>query len=378
MELNMKGRGEKGNMGGKERSGLQPLPGAHENGPNCTASEAPAGLEAPWSKPQDISSKHLSKPLGHLIQALLEFRGLLQGVCRRRCQRRAISGMPLLVLLHSLGSVCFTRAIGGHIEGLDLVDVVVIHAPLGEDVLAPRAVLPVAAIVRAGREHAVAILQILREHLDCSVADDLQMAEEAVLDVGTILVVEAVRPFSCLGAQPSPQTLRDENSIGVDLDSVVCRPPLTHLTDLHPDLVEHPPIHPSARILSLQLVELAERVFHLSGHITSLECRCHVAEHIPLLASEEASTPSSHYVQQLELMVHQLLVACILRVHRETIEVLPERRGDRHRVRLDDVASESLHASCAGLVALSLALSFCEAFVPRDLAATSADAILIV
>merc|ERR1712218_496464 len=201
------------------------MPGAsRKSGTNCTALNAPAGLEAPWSK-----------PLGHLIQALLEFRGLLQGVRRSCRQRRALSGMPFLIF-HSLGPVCFTRAVGGHIEGLDLVDVVVIHAPLGKDVLAPRAVLPVAAVVRAGREHAVAILQILREHLDCGVADDLQMAEEAVLDVGTVLVVEAVRRISWLGAQPSPQTLRDENSIGVDLDSVVCRVPLAHLTDLHPDL----------------------------------------------------------------------------------------------------------------------------------------------
>merc|ERR1719220_3375506 len=122
-------------------------------------------------------------------------------MCRRCCQRRAISGMPFLIL-HSLGPVCFTRAIDGHIEGLDLVDVVVVHAPLGEDVLAPRAILPVAAVVRAGRENAVAILQILCEHFYCRLADDLQMAEEAVLDVGTILVVEAVLRISWLGAQP--------------------------------------------------------------------------------------------------------------------------------------------------------------------------------
>eukprot|EP00493_Phyllostaurus_siculus_P001290 UN01298 len=100
-----------------------------------------------------------------------------------------------------------------------------------------------------------------------------RVAEEAVLDVGTILVVEAVWCISWLGAQPSPQTLRDENGIGVVLDSVVCRPPLAHLADLHPDLVEHPPIHPGARVLSLQLVELAEPVFHLNGHITIHERR---------------------------------------------------------------------------------------------------------
>merc|ERR1712165_348682 len=175
------GEGEEG-KGSEERSGLQPMPGAsRKSGPNCTALNAPAGLEAPWSK-----------LLGHLIQALLEFRRLLQWVHRSCRQRRALSGMPFLIFLHSLGPVCFTRAVGGHIKGLDLVDVVVIHTPLGEDVLAPRAELPVATVVRAGREHAVALLQVPREHFDRRLADDLQVAEEAVLDVGTILVVETV------------------------------------------------------------------------------------------------------------------------------------------------------------------------------------------
>merc|ERR1719270_3385988 len=43
---------------------------------------------------------------------------------------------------------------------------------------------------------------------------------------------------------------------------------------------------------------------------------------------------------------------------------------------VDDVASESLHAGCAGLVALSSSISFCEASVPGHLAAASADAVL--
>merc|ERR1719512_177912 len=180
-----------------------------------------AGLDAPRIK-----------PLGHLSQAFFERCGLLQGVCRHCCQLRAVFRIPLLILLLSLGPVRCARAIRGHIEGLDLVDVVVIHAPLGEYVLAPRAEFPIASVVCAGREHGVALLQVGREHFDSRLADDLQVAKETVLDVRTILVVEAVRRISWFGAQPSPQTLRDENSIGVDLDRVVCRLPLAHLTDL--------------------------------------------------------------------------------------------------------------------------------------------------
>merc|ERR1719203_1676810 len=210
-----------------------------------------------------VSNVPRSKPSGHLIQAFFEGGGLLQGVRRRCCQLRAICRMPLLILL-SLGPIRFARAIGGHIEGLYLVDIVVIHAPLGEDILAPRTELPIAVVVSAGREHAVALLQVCRKHSDCRLGDDLKVAEEAILHIRTILVVEAVRRISWLGTQPSPQTLRDEYSISVDLDGIVCRLPLAHLTDLHPDLIEDSPIHPGARVLSLQLVELAETIFNLS------------------------------------------------------------------------------------------------------------------
>merc|ERR1712038_1793840 len=99
-----------------------------KNRPNCTSSRHQ--LDSMY--PVALTTYY------HLIQAFFVGGGLLQGVRSHCCQRRAISGMPFLIILHSLGPVCFARSIGGHIEGLDLVDVVVIHAPLGEDVLAPR------------------------------------------------------------------------------------------------------------------------------------------------------------------------------------------------------------------------------------------------
>merc|ERR1719288_257249 len=207
-----------------------------------------------------------SQHLGHLIQAFFVFGRLLQGVSRHGCQRRAVSGMPFLVLL-SLGPVCFASAICGHIEGLYLVDVVVIHAPLGEDILAPRAKLPIATGVRTWCEYSVAILQVLCQHSDCCLADDLQVAEEAILHIWTILVIEAVSRISWLGAQPSPQTLRHESGIGIDLDCPICYIPLPNITDLHPGLVEYSPIYPGARVLSLQLVELSEVVVQLCSHI---------------------------------------------------------------------------------------------------------------
>merc|ERR1712014_356755 len=141
----------------------------HQHGP-CKKGQAPGDIT------QGTNWTYLpsSKLSGHLCQAFSEGGRLLQGVRRHCRQLRAICGMPFLVL-HALGPVCFACAVGGHIEGLNLVDIVVIHAPLGEDVLPPCSELPIASVVCAGREHSVTILQILREHADCRLADDLQV-----------------------------------------------------------------------------------------------------------------------------------------------------------------------------------------------------------
>merc|ERR1719270_2708178 len=209
-----------------KRAGSQPLPSKRKGEKGNRARALNRGLcLAQAQQPTDLTGHrarheldslyHATTPLGHLSQTLFECSRLLQGVSRHRCQRRTILRIPFLVLLLSCGPVRFARTIGGHVECLDLVDVVVIHAPLGEDILAPGAPLPIAAIVCAGCEHGVALLQVPREHFNCPLGDDLQVAEEAVLDVRTVLVVEAVRRISWLGAQPSPQTLRDKDGVGV-------------------------------------------------------------------------------------------------------------------------------------------------------------------
>jgi len=88
--------------------------------------------------------------------------------------------MPLLILL-SLGPVRFARAIGGHIECLDLVHVVVIHAPLGEDILAPCAKLPIATVVCARRERGVALLQASKKLADLQLDNlDQQVGVDAI------------------------------------------------------------------------------------------------------------------------------------------------------------------------------------------------------
>merc|ERR1712045_793133 len=108
----------------------------------------------------------------------------------------------------------------------------------------------------------MAIFQVLRQHLDSRFGHYLEVAEEAIHDIGTILVVETMRRISWFRAQPSPQTLRNEDGIGIDLDGVIRRLPLGNLANFDPNLVEKCPIDPSARILALHLVELAESVFH--------------------------------------------------------------------------------------------------------------------
>merc|ERR1712051_975272 len=320
---------------------------------------------------------HAPRHPGKRAQALLKLCGLLKGVCSNRLYLRAICGMPFLIFLLAFGPVGFACAVCGNIEGLNLVHIVVVHAPLGKDVLAPWAKLPIAAVVGARAELRIAILQILCQYLHRSVCHDLEVTEKTELDIGAILVVEPMWRISRLCAQPSPQTLRSEDGISVNLNGIICRLPFGHLANLEPDLVEDRPIHPSTGILPLQLVELAVGVFHLDGHIPiCVDGRRHIAEDIPLLASEDSSSPPRCEIQQLELMILQCLIASVLSVHREAVEVLSERIGHRHRVGRDDVASESHLAGCASLVALSPASSLGETLVPGDLAAAGVQAIL--
>merc|ERR1712051_98680 len=314
---------------------------------------------------------------GHRAQALLVFCGLLKGVCSNRLYLRAICGMPVGICLLALGPVGFACAVCGNIEGLNLVHIVVVHAPLSKDVLAPWAELPIAAVVGARAELRIAILQILRQYLHSSVCNNLEVTEKPHLDIGAILVVEPMWRISWLCAQPSPQTLRVEDGISVNLYGIVCRLPFAHLANLEPDLVKDRPIHPSTRILPLQLVEFVIGVLHLDGHIPiCVDGRRHIAEDIPLLASEDSSSPRRCKIQQLELMIWRRRIASVLGVHREAVELLPERIGHRHRVGCDDVASESHLAGCASLVALSPPCSLGETLVPGDLAAAGVHAIL--
>merc|ERR1712051_294992 len=314
---------------------------------------------------------------GHRAQALLVLCRLLKGVCSNRLDLRATCGMPLGICLLALGPVGFACAVCGNIEGLNLVHIVVVHAPLGEDVLAPWAKIPIAAVVGARAELCIAILQILRQYLHRSVCNDLEVTKKAHLDIGAILVVEPMWRISWLCAQPSPQTMGIEDGISVNLNGIVCRLPLAHLANLEPDLVKDRLIHPSTGILPLQLVELAVGVFHLDGHIPiCVDGRRHIAEDIPLLASKDSSSPPRCKIQQLELMILQCRIASVFGVHREAIEVLSERTGHRHRVGCYDVASEPHLAGCASLVALSPACSLGETLMPGDLAAAGVHAIL--
>merc|ERR1712051_802177 len=189
---------------------------------------------------------HAPRHPGKRAQALLKLCGLLKGVCSNRLDLRAICGMPVGIGLLALGPVGFACAVCGNIKGLNLVHIVVVHAPLSKDVLAPWAELPIAAVVGARAELRIAILQILRQYLHGSVCHDLEVTEKTQLDIGAILVVEPMWRISRLCAQPSPQTLRSEDGISVNLNA-------------------HIPI--------------------------CVDGRRHIAEDIPLLASEDSSSP---------------------------------------------------------------------------------------
>merc|ERR1711879_680796 len=72
---------------------------------------------------------------GHgLVEALEPILGLLEWV--HRSSLHLGIRVPLLVLLLIKGSIRFARPISGDIESLDIMDTILAHADLGEDVLA--------------------------------------------------------------------------------------------------------------------------------------------------------------------------------------------------------------------------------------------------
>merc|ERR1712027_127273 len=100
--------------------------------------------------------------------------------------------MPLLVIFLARRPVSLARTIRRDMESLHFVHIMVVHASLREDVLTPSTPLPVATIVGAWGKHSMAILQIGCKNRDRRLTNALQIAEEAVLHILTILVVDAV------------------------------------------------------------------------------------------------------------------------------------------------------------------------------------------
>merc|ERR1719491_1041759 len=313
----------------------------------------------------------------HLAQALEVLRWFLEGMCCCRGELRTVFRMPLRIFLLRFRPVSRTSSIRRHIKGLDLVHIMMVHAPLCEDILAPCTKLPIATVVGARCKLFMAILQVFRQDLCGRVAYDLEVSKEPILDIRAILVVETVWRVSRLAAQPIPQALRDEDRISIKLHGVICRLPLAYLADLDPHLVEGRPIDPCTCPLAPDLVELAKSVLDLDAHIP---CRTqghrHIGKHVPLVTRKDTGPILVLLLQQVELKARLGEVPCVLGVHGEAIQLLPERSFQRHRVRCDNVTSETFLACCACLVALRPPCHLCEALAPRDLAAPCAVAIL--
>merc|ERR1740122_632001 len=119
-------------------------------------------------------------------------------------------------------------------------------------------------------------------------------------------------------AHPTIELLED--SVCVRLHYVIALLPLADLADLHPDLVEHTPIHPYSR-LSLDLVELSESVLHLYHAVGAVDRISHVAEHIPGLTREDADAILLLNLQQFELRA-LFGAASVFRVRSKAIQLL--------------------------------------------------------
>merc|ERR1719411_2263429 len=260
--------------------------------------------------------------------------------------------MPLLVLLLALRPVRLASPVRAEVQALGLVDVVVVHAPLDKDILTPRAILPIATLVGARGEDSMAILQVRGQNRRRGAAHHLQITKESVLHVTAILEVKPVRGVPSPVAKPLPQALRHKDSVCVRLDHVFAHSPPADLADLHPDLVEHTPIHPRSRLFALELVELSERVLHLN-HAVAIEIISHVAEDVPSLTREDADAIFLLKCQQLELTA-LFGAASVFRVCSKAIQLLTTQlAGDWDGVGTDDAARKALQARRARLIALS-------------------------
>merc|ERR1719210_2756876 len=193
--------------------------------------------------PEDSGHELLTR---HLTQTLHVLLWLFIWVSRDCLQLRTVLCMPLFVLLLTFGSVCRASTICCHVKCFHFVHIVVVHTALGEDILAPSTPLPIAALVGTWSKLSVALLQVRGEHSCPLPADDLEVAEETVLDVLAILKVEAMRRITLDGvARVHPQPLGNEDRIWVHLDCVVCLVHSILRLHLQPHLIEQAPIHPT-------------------------------------------------------------------------------------------------------------------------------------
>ena len=127
------------------------------------------------------------------LQILRVLHRLLEWMGRHEGELLAILDVPFLVFFSSFGSISLARSVLRRIVELHLVHVMVVRAPLNEDVLIPRAEFPFSSFSVARPEVRVAILGVRDGHSGCRAAHDLKVVEGAVLGVLAILGVHAAR-----------------------------------------------------------------------------------------------------------------------------------------------------------------------------------------
>merc|ERR1719330_810226 len=97
---------------------------------------------------------------------------------------------PLRIFLLALRPEGLAHRVSREIESLHLVDAMQVHAPLHEQVLAPRLHVSVflSPFPVQGRH---AIVKVCEESAESLVADNLEVSEEAVVDVFAIFQIDA-------------------------------------------------------------------------------------------------------------------------------------------------------------------------------------------
>merc|ERR1719223_1348480 len=235
-----------------------------------------------------------------LLIALVPLSHLLEGM-----YRRTIGPLAMWLELLVLDMVSIPLGLAGsilrHAHEVRTSHTVLVHARLGKEILAHRAILAVldAHLPVDGVHVGFAIVDMVQQCCKRSLREQLEISEESIVHMRAIHIVTAT--LRLVGnLQRFLQTCRDEDCVRVNLNYPIKLAPFLFSLDLPPDITEDPGVHVSTRCLAFREPPIAVTFNHLREcPPVAAEGKGLVAEEVIAFALEDAQT-------FLRLVVHQL------------------------------------------------------------------------